>query len=92
MQTLIDNLMKRQHEAGRFKVSLQSSIDAILRDALASSSLAEKYSLKLVSDLDQESSLSWQIIAVLFRLGKFAFERSQHSRKWRIKLTTALLG
>lgn len=58
LQTLIDNLIEAASiEAGRFKVSLQTvSFDAILRDALSIiRPLAEKYSLKLVSDLDQES-------------------------------------
>ena len=58
LQTLIDNLIEAASiEAGRFKVSLQTvPFDAILRDALSIiRPLAEKYSLKLVSDLDQES-------------------------------------
>ena len=60
LQTLIDNLIEAASiEAGRFKVSLQTvPFDAILRDALSIiRPLAEKYSLKLVSDLDQESIL-----------------------------------
>jgi two-component system sensor histidine kinase ResE len=57
LQTLIDNLIEAASiEAGRFKVSLQSvSFDTILKDALKIIlPLAEKYSLKLISQPIQE--------------------------------------
>ena len=60
LQTLIDNLIEAASiEAGRFKVSLQLvSFEGILREAInIIQPLAEKYSLKLVSQPMQEPIL-----------------------------------
>ncbi len=85
LQTLIDNLIEAASiEAGRFKVSLQPvPFERILSDALGIiQPLAEKYSLKLISQPVEEPLLSWQINAGPFRHWSIYFPmRSSIARK-----------